>query len=521
MPDPGRRARGLRSSFPAAYDTRPHLSVLGELLDALAGRFTDLDEAIEQVIRNRWVRLAREDAPVDARDELQIQRACITQLGRLVGAVPLPREPLDRFRQRVIAQARILRSGVTTPRSILALATTALGLELCGKLDRLPPQGGARVTVGHGMRPGTIAACGRPCGSVRECPHQTAREAQMLLIDHPPDLRIRRLSGVRHNDTLELASESVEDAEPVLRLSVPLGGKPVAWPSLQHAEETLFFAGTLGPGETLLITPVCPDDESSGSAVLIDASQGRRRLEPGAVVYFTTSARFEAEPPAPGSRVCFADDADDAAADTKTIIRFARFGETALRTPLLPAGGARWTVNQLDRKQLADMLGPDEATRRFAGAPEVVVAAPFDLEVEWTVYPAATFQLRIPRNQAVRDAEAHGAVALIQELVELARGAGIVAWVDFPQEHALGDVGPEADERGWSSELWATIREPIAADDTLALAAELVHGERPSQDDAMLVNNEVAYPLFAGIFAADDVSIGTRFNTSHIAHEND
>lgn len=518
MPDPARRARGLRSSFPAAYDTRPRLSALGELLDALAGRFTDLDEAIEQVIRNRWVRLAREDAPLDAQDPLEVQRACITQLGRLVGAVPLPREPLDRFRQRVIAQARILRSGVTTPRSILALATTALGLELCGKLDRLPPQGGARTTVGHGMRPGTLAACGRPCGRVRECPHKSAREAQLLLIDNPPDLRIRRLSGVRRNDILELASESVEDAEPVVRLSVPVGGTPVAWPSLHHAEETLFYAGTLGPGETLVVTPVRRDDDSSGSAVLIDADQKRRRLEPGVVVYFTTSARFEADPPAPGSRVCFA---DDAAADADNVIRFARFGETALRTPLLPAGGARWTVSQQGRKQLADMLGPDEAARRFAGAPEVVVAAPFDLEVEWTVYPAATFQLRIPRNQAVRDAEAYGAVALIHEVVELARGAGIVAWVDFPQEHALGDVGPEADDSGWSGELWTTLDESIAADDTLAITAECVYGERPSQDDAMLVNNEVAYPLFAGIFAADDMSLGTRFNTSHIAHEND
>lgn len=110
MADPGRRARGLRRSFPAVYDTRPRTSALGELLDALAGRFTDLDEVIEQVIRNRWVRLAREDTPADAPDALQIQRACITQLGRLVGAVPLPREPLERFRKRMSWQARTFAS---------------------------------------------------------------------------------------------------------------------------------------------------------------------------------------------------------------------------------------------------------------------------------------------------------------------------------------------------------------------------------------------------------------------------
>ena len=518
MADRARRARGLRSSFPAAYDTRPRTSALGALLDALADRFTDLDEVIEQVIHNRWVRLAREHAPADDPNALQTRRACITQLARLVGAVPLPQEPLERFRQRVIAQAQILRAGVTTPRSILALATTALGLELCHKLDKLPPQGGARITVGHALRPGTLAACGRQCGRITECPHQAAREAQLLLIDNPPDLRTRRLPGVKPGDVLELASESIEDAEPVLRLSVPAGGAPVAWPSLQHAEETLFYAGILAPGETLVVTPVRAGDESSGSAVLIDAVQGQRRLAPELVVYFTNSARFEADPPVPKTRVCFA--ADDATADA-AVTRFARFGETTLRTPLLPAGGARWTVSQLDRKQLADLLGPDEAAQRFPHAPELVLAAPFDLKIEWTAYPAATFQLRIPRNQAVRDAEAHGATALVQELVELARGAGIVAWVDFPQEQDLRDTAPEADDSGWHAGLAATLHEPHAAAARLELAAEFVLAERPSQDDALRVNNEVAYPLFAGIFAADDMAIGTRFNTSHIADEND
>lgn len=519
MADRARRARGLRSSFPAAYDTRPRTSALGSLLDALADRFTDLDEVIEQVIHNRWVRLAREHAPADDPNALQTRRACITQLARLVGAVPLPKEPLERFRQRVIAQAQILRAGVTTPRSILALATTALGLELCPKLDKLPPQGGARITVGHALRPGTLAACGRPCGRITECPHKAAREAQLLLIDNPPDLRTRRLPGVRRGDVLELASESIEDAEPVLRLSVPAGSDsdPVAWPSLQHAEETLFYAGTLAPGETLVVTPVRAGDESSGSAVLIDA-KGQRRLAPDVVVYFTTSARFEADPPVPKTRVCFA--ADDATADA-AVTRFARFGETTLRTPLLPAGGARWTVSQLDRKQLDDLLGPDERAQRFPHAPESVEAAPFDLAIEWTAYPAATFQLRIPRNQAVRDAEDHGATALVQELVELARGAGIVAWVDFPQEQDLRDTAPEADDSGWHAGLAATLHEPHAAATSLELAAEFVLAERPSQDDALHVNNEVAYPLFAGIFAADDMAIGTRFNTSHIADEND
>lgn len=518
MADRARRERGLRGLFPAAYDTRPRGSALGELLAALAGGLTDLDEAIEQVVRNRWVRLAREDAPPGAPDALKIQRACLAQLGRLVGVVPLPDEPLERLRHRVVAQARILRAGVTTPRSILALAATAMGHDLCGALDRPRPRDGSRLTIGHAVRAGTVAACGRACGPGRadECPHRAARVAQLLVIDNPPDLRTRVLPGVQAGDRLALASESVEDAQPVLRLSAPHDGQPVAWPSLQHGEETLFYAGTLRPGETLVVTPVRADDPRSGSAVLLVDGQPPRTLAPDVVVYFTTSARFAADGQADARAVRFA--ADDAAPGDP-VTRFARFGESALRTPLLPAGGAVWTVDQLGRKRLTDMLGAAEVARRFADAPDVVAPARFTLEIEWTVFPAATFQLRIPRNPAVREAEAYGAVGLIQELVELARGAGIAAWVDFPQEQDLRDDGPAGDDRSFQIDVAPALAERHVAADRLALAPDAAFTERPSQDDALRVDNEVAYPLFAGTFAADDMTVGTRFNTSHFPRQ--
>lgn len=534
-----RRARGLRSLFPAVYDTRPRGSALGELLDALAGGLTDLDEAIEQVVRNRWVRLAREDAPAPhdaagpqgAGAKLAAQRACLDQLGRLVGVVPLADEPLELFRQRIVAQARVLRGGLTTPRAVLELAATAMGLELCGRLDRPPPTDGSRLTIGHGVRPGTLARCGRTgpaCGRARACPHQDARAAQLLLIDNPPDLRTRVLPGVAPGDQLALTSESVEDAQPVLRLRVPDGDPAVAWPVLQHGEETLFYAGTLQPGETLVVTPVRADDDRSGTAVLLVEQHAPRTLGRDALVYFTTSARF-ADDPQPGGAELRAPGEPDAGAPARfaaddpgpgdVVTRFARFGETVLRTPLLPAGGTRWTVGQLGRKQLVDMLGSAEVARRFPGALDVVEPARFTLELEWTVYPAATFQLRIPRNPAVREAEAHGAIGLIQELVELARAAGVAAWVDFPQEQALRDDGPAGDDHAWQAALTRAIVEPHPAAVTLALAAAAAFAEHPSQDDALRVDNEVAYPLFAGIFAADDMAVGTRFNTSHFPRQ--
>lgn len=516
MSDRTRRARELRACFPAAYDTRPRGSALGELLDTLAGGLADLDETLTQVLHNRWLRLAREHATPGDPDPLATQRACLTQLGRLVGVVPLPREPLELLRRRLHAQARILRDGVTTPRAILGLAATALGLELCGRLDRPPPRGGARITVGHAVTPGTSERCqqqsGRPCGRSGPCPQQAAREAQLLLIDNPPDDRTRRLLGLRPGDTLDIVNDSLEDAEPRLRLSVPANAAPVAWPKLQHGDETLFYADTLHPGETLVVTPLRPGDPDSGAALLIGPDLRPRRLGRDAVVYFTQSARFLADDQQ-GLR--FADDDPD---PDDPVARFARFGESALRTPLLPAGGARWTVGQFDRAQLEDLFGPDEVTRRFFTAPPQPLPASFDLELDWTAYPPATFQLQIPRNPAVRAAEAHGALALIHELVALARAAGITAWVDFPDEQDLTETGPEPADT-WQLTLEPSLREPHPVATHLAVTLGLPLRERPSQDDALRVDHEVAYPLFAGIFAADDMAIGTRFNTSHIAPE--
>lgn len=516
MPDRERREHGLRASFPAPYDTRSPGSALGELLSALAESLARLDDATESVMKNHWVRLAREEAPAGAADPQAAERASLTQLGRLVGLVPLSREPLEIFRRRLIAQAAILRAGVATPRSILALAATALGLELCDRLEPPRTQAGARLTVGHALRAGARAACGA-CRRAGECSEQDAREAQLLLIDNPPDPRTRRLSRVRPGDTIELENESLDDAEPVLRLSVPPDGAPVAWPSLQRDEEVLFYAGTLQPGEALVVTPLRPDDPASGTAVLSDA-KGARRLPPGAVVHFATSARFETDPPPPNPRAVIA--ADDVGPGD-AVTRFARFGEGDLHTPLLPAGGARWTAGQLDRKQLADLLGGEEVARRFPGALALVTPAAFDLEISWTVYPAATFQLRIPRSPAVRAAAAYGALELIRELVDLARPAGVAAWVDFPQDQALTELAPEADERGWSAELAARAEERQDHTAALRLEAAWPVAERQAQDDSLTVGGELAYPLFSGIFAADDMSVGTRFNTSHVAMEDD
>lgn len=511
MTEPGRRERGLRASFPAAYDTRPRGSALGELLDTLAGGLGHLDDAIESVMRNHWVRLAHEDSPAGMADP------ALTQLGRLVGAVPQPDEPRERFRRRMLAQARILREGVATPRSLLGLAATALGLELCGKLDRPAPSGGARYTIGHALRPGSVAACGGRCRRVDECPRLANRAAELVLIDNPPDLRSRRLRGVKRGDVLEIESESLEDAEPVLRLSVPKDSLAVAWPCLERGEETLFYADTLQPGEALVITPVRPGDPRSGTAVLHAAGGAVRPLGDGAVVYFTTGARFQPDDCATPSGAVFAD--EDVGPHDK-VTRFARFGEaTSLRTPLIASGVTRWSVSQVERKQLTDMLGADEVARRFPAAPETATVAAFDLDLEWVSYPAATFQLRIARNAAVRAAEKHGAIALIQELVELARGAGIAAWVDFPQEQELREHGPAGDDARWTLALAADLHESHELAATLSLATGLALSERPEQADVMRVGDELAYPLFAGLFAADDMAIGTRFNTSHFAPE--
>ena len=94
----------------------------------------------------------------------------------------------------------------------------------------------------------------------------------------------------------------------------------------------------------------------------------------------------------------------------------------------------------------------------------------------------------------------------------------ITAWVDFPDEQDLRETGPEPADT-WQLTLEPGLTEPHNVATHLAVTLELPLRERPSQDDALRVDHEVAYPLFAGIVAADDMAIGTRFNTSHIAPE--
>lgn len=516
MAERRRRSARIREGWPSAYDTSPRGSALGELLDAVARALERLDADTEVVLRNRWPRIARESAPPGAPDALARQRAPLTQLGRLVGVVPTPDEPLETFRGRILTQARQLRAGLTTPRAILALSSSALGLELCPRLEKRPAEGGSRTTVGWGMRPGSLAACGPDCGRRATCGREAGREAQLLLIDNPPDPRSRLLPGIRAGDRLDLHNESLEDAQPALRLSVPEGGAPVAWPALQRDDETLFFAGVLRPGHTLIVTPYRAGDDSSGRAVMVSAD-GATVLPPDAVVYFTTSARFEDDPPPPDAEARFA---PEDAGPLDEVTRFARFGESVLRTPLLPSGQTTWDVLQLNRKALEDMLGSDEVSGRFPTAPDMVVPQPFDLQLDWVVYPDCTFQLRIPRNAAVREAERYGGIALVREMVELARGAGIGAWVDFPQEQDLPELGPEADDAGWVAGIepaWTETLEPAVG---LDLEATARFAEPHPLDDAWTdADGARWYPVFQGVFAADDQSVGTRFNGSHFAPE--
>ncbi len=56
-----------------------------------------------------------------------------------------------------------------------------------------------------------------------------------------------------------------------------------------------------------------------------------------------------------------------------------------------------------------------------------------DLELQWFTRPPYTIRLTIPRNRAVQDAEARGAIDLLLADVGQARAAGVQVLVNFPQ----------------------------------------------------------------------------------------
>ena len=444
-----RRRERLSALLPRLLGAQPEGSVIGSLVDALAGRLAELDEASERVLRDRWVALAGGTPPWDQKSNP------LEKLGLLLD-IPQERwEELEAYRRRLRQVAPILLGGSSTVRALLGAAAACLDTELCPRLRRLPDTDAARkagiqdTTLGLGVRPGTRASCPECEVPGKICPYETGERlaargavvARLLLTDSPVSRKSLHLRALGHDSRFQVANVSLALDRPVVTLSATAR---LSFPALHNVEsnEVMLFAGALEAGETLVLAPVRFESDvrpfdghtpqgpaldyllaPAGSAVV----QGTNTRNVAGQIYYLQGVTFG--------------EAHFGRA------RFSLLGRHVL-SPGLDRGTNTWRLvgyTQRDVKAIADRM----LLEGLAGAPE----KPFegnpdargDLTLEWWARIPATFRLRIPEMPARAGPEERTAVLdLTRRTVEAARAAGVLAAVDFPEpprkeQHPLGE----------------------------------------------------------------------------------
>lgn len=444
-----RRRERLMALLPRLLAAQPEGSVIGLLVDALAGRLAELDEAAERVLRDRWVALAGGSPPWDGGSYP------LEDLGLLLDIPQEGWEELEAYRRRLRQVAPVLLGGSSTVRSLLGAAAACLDTELCPRLRRLPDTDAARkdgvqdTTLGLGVRPGTRASCPECQAPGEICPYDTGQRlatrgavvARLLLTDSPPIERRLHLRALGHDSRFQVVNASLVLDRPVVTLSATT---KLAFPALHNVEsnEVMLYAGTLAAGETLVLSPKRFESDvglfgggspqgpaldyllaPGGSAVV----QGKATRDVSDQIYYLQGVTF--------GEVHFGH------------ARFSLLGQHVL-SPGLDAGTNTWRLlgyTQKDVQAIADrtlLPGLSGApVKPFDGVPD----ARGDLALDWWARVPATFRLRIPEMPARASPEERTEVLdLTRRTVEAAKAAGVLAAVDFPEpprceRHALGE----------------------------------------------------------------------------------
>lgn len=371
--DPNRRMQRLVEVLPAVYDTRPGESLLGTLLLRVANELAIMDEEQRLLLHNRWLPLAR-GAP-------QGREGALDRLGAMLEAPRLddraPRETDSAYRARLVATIRALTGGMTTPRSLLELALSALGTEPCPVLDtRLAPRRTpddpwvVDTTYARGMPPGTRRTCPGCRGGARAtCARSdVAPLVEASLAENPLCTLVHRQPAAFWAP-FTVESRSLVADRPVLCLT-PLHDRPLVNPAIQSLAtgEIALFEGFVLPGETLVLFPALDERERrrfddadqtthhawlaahpSGRAVL--RSDAGERDVTGSVFYLSGSRFGELDS-------VFAGPAPLAQGLAERGTRFAEI-EQAACTPVLNPGSQSWRLLQVARSGVP-FWGTDE-----------------------------------------------------------------------------------------------------------------------------------------------------------------
>ena len=553
MADPSLRRDRLLALLPRIYTAQPDGSAIGDLLTMMADSLTRFDDAQTRVSRDRWVGLASGVQP-DGEPAALDRLARLLDRARLRGTGADTAETTEAFRQRLTISARALTGGLATPRAILALAVADLGAEVCPSMRSVPPPGTApgavawRVdaTIAWGVPPAARRTCpvcanGLPAGGEAVCPNRESRVLDAWIAENPPLRGFHAQPGLGYWRGFAIPNRSLEVDRPTIAIFARVD---MSYPALrnQTTGETVLFAGILRAGETLTIEPGLGPVETGpfnsydnfphhtwlpaqpGGAARI-SRPGTPERDAGRDIFFISGAAFDAfdsvygaGPPAgggeeSGTRFSILDNIVRtpllrSGADTWVLLRFANPARTFDDPDSRYAGPndaegtrfAKWDGGGADKNaEPAQILFEAMRDAEQAAAAEIAAGTPqppvADVTLEWFTRPPATFRLRIPRTPWVAAAEARGAIDVLLADVQLARPAGVLALVDFPEPPFHDGLAPGED---WGETLSAhvaqTFHEDANPSDGLPHVA-IQHGARREVHD---IGDSV--PVWAGRF---------------------
>lgn len=382
-------------------------------------------------------------------------------------------EPAEAYRQRLQLTAAVLTQGLNTPRALLSLAIADLGAEPCPKLIRK-----LDATVARGMRLGTRKRCAACMGGADvACPNDESAVLEAWITEQALKAEVFKEPNGHLRQPFALRSDSLLTDRPVIEIQTD---RPTAYPAIQSRTtgEIVLFTGNLKPGEKVRIFPALTAKELEGFRNYEGRSHhdwlgrsplGRAEFETakGQVrdvsdsIFYLWGDRF-ADPAKPEGAKRFGGPGVE-----EDVLRCGVL-EQAVRTPQIVPGVNDWMLLTFAKPEnafdddISTFAGPDDKDgTRFAQLDQNLVQSDgkfanmlfqalsrtettasktdaenlpiLSLEVHWLARPPFSFNLRIPKNGWVHDADLRGAVDLLRRDMDRARPAGIRVSIDFPE----------------------------------------------------------------------------------------